>query len=189
MYSAKSTQVPEKTLISVQRPITQVWKQLLGQVWAVISFHLSPRSLGLCKSISEKITSEVGYPNAKTVKQYTKTLWNRLLYELCVFYNAIMMIFLNYSHSLFSYCFQIIGNHNWESISWLQTRPQGRILLVLNGDLWELGYVTSGQWDSNVSPSQVGLRTLGLGLDTSTAGHSLLVVNICDTIMSSFAIG
>ena len=74
MYSAESTQVPEKTLISVQRPITQVWKQLLGQVWAVISFHLSPRSLGLCKSISEKIASEVGYPNAKTVKQYTKTL-------------------------------------------------------------------------------------------------------------------
>ena len=27
--------VPEKTLVSVQRPITQVWKQLLGQVGAV----------------------------------------------------------------------------------------------------------------------------------------------------------
>ena len=27
--------VPEKTLISVQRPITQVWKQVLGQVGAV----------------------------------------------------------------------------------------------------------------------------------------------------------
>ena len=27
--------VPEKTLVSVQRPITQVWKQVLGQVGAV----------------------------------------------------------------------------------------------------------------------------------------------------------
>ena len=35
MYSAESTQVPEKTLISVQRLITLVWKQLLGQVGAV----------------------------------------------------------------------------------------------------------------------------------------------------------
>ena len=42
---------------------------------------------------------------------------------------------------------------------------------------------------STVNPSQVGLKSLGLGLDTNTAGHSLLAVNICDTIMSSFAIG
>ena len=46
-----------------------------------------------------------------------------------------------------------------------------------------------GQWDYSVNPSQVGLKSLGLGLDTNTAGHSLLAVNICDTIMSSFAIG
>ena len=56
-------------LFCVQRPITHVWKQLLGQVVfsnpQVISFHLSPRSPGLSKSNSEKVTSEVGYPNTK----------------------------------------------------------------------------------------------------------------------------
>ena len=41
----------------------------------------------------------------------------------------------------------------------------------------------------SVNSSQVGLKSLGLGLDTNTAGHSLLAVNICDAIMSSFAIG
>ncbi len=46
-----------------------------------------------------------------------------------------------------------------------------------------------GKWDYSVNPSQVELKSLGLGLDTNTAEHSLLAVNICDTIMSSFAIG
>ena len=40
--------------------------------------------------------------------------------------------------------------------------------------------VISGQLDYSVSPSQVGLRTLGLGLYMNKAGHSLLVVNIYD---------
>ena len=48
--------------------------------------------------------------------------------------------------------------------------------------------VISGQLDYSVSPSQVGLRTLGLGLDTNTAGPYLLAVNICYTIMSSFVL-
>ena len=34
--------------------------------------------------------------------------------------------------------------------------------------------VISGHLDYSVSPSQVWLRTLGLGLDTNTAGPSLL---------------
>ena len=42
-----------------------------------------------------------------------------------------------------------------------------------------------GQWDQSVSPRQVGLRTLGLGLNTNTAWHSLLEVNFCDTILFS----
>ena len=40
------------------------------------------------------------------------------------------------------------------------------------------------------APVKFGLlRTSGHGLGTNTAGHSVLVVNICGTIMSSFAIG
>ena len=42
-----------------------------------------------------------------------------------------------------------------------------------------------GQWDYSVNPSQVGLKSLGLGLDTNNAGHSLLVVNICDETRST----
>ena len=41
----------------------------------------------------------------------------------------------------------------------------------------------------STNTSQVELKSLGLELDTNTAGHSLLAVNICGTIMSSFAIG
>ena len=50
--------------------------------------------------------------------------------------------------------------------------------------------VISGQLDYSVSPSQVGLRILGLELDSNNAdaGHSSLGVNICDTIMSSFVL-
>ena len=59
----------KKTLVSVQRHITQVWNQLMGHKFSnpqVISFHLRPRSPRLCKSISEKIVFEVGYLTPKT---------------------------------------------------------------------------------------------------------------------------
>ena len=61
--------VLEKMLVSVQRPTTQDWKQLIGKVGAVFKSSgyqlLSQRSSGLCKSISEKIASESGYPKTK----------------------------------------------------------------------------------------------------------------------------
>ena len=64
--------VPELTLVSLQRPINLVWKQLLGQVGAVFKtsgYHLSfePKNPGLCKSISEKIASEVAYIGLSTL--------------------------------------------------------------------------------------------------------------------------
>jgi len=49
--------------------------------------------------------------------------------------------------------------------------------------------VISGQLDYSVSPSQVGLRTLGLGLYTKAAGYSFIAVNICDAILSSLVLG
>ena len=55
--------------------------------------------------------------------------------------------------------------------------------------MWDPHFFHSGAHNIYVDYIIKKKFDLGLGLDTNTAGHFVLVVNICGTIMSSFAIG